>query len=138
MPDNITAEPIACKYGVNLFSNRHAVRLRNYRKDLWLPGEIIAEIDGLSEPWIRARDARWYKYNRKNPNPFEGIIDHELDQSMVQHPDICINMDPHSLTKEHFSNGRGIDHMQILSMEYGAWGLAEYFTHVHIAVSGYE
>eukprot|EP00973_Karenia_brevis_P076707 10654285-Karenia_brevis.AAC.1 len=98
----------------------------------------MAEINGLSEPWVRVLDARWYKLDRKSPNPFEGVTDDVLNQSTAQHPDICKNMDPHSLIKDHFAYNRGNDRMQILSMEYGAWGLDEYFTHVHIAVSAHE
>eukprot|EP00973_Karenia_brevis_P071708 9965128-Karenia_brevis.AAC.1 len=73
----------------------------------------MAEINGLEEPWIRARDARW------------GVTDDVLNQSMVPTQDICVTTDPHALVKDRFEYDKAHDRMKILSVEFGSYGVAE-------------
>eukprot|EP00973_Karenia_brevis_P009240 1253965-Karenia_brevis.AAC.1 len=63
----------------------------------------MAEINGLQEPCIRARDGLWYKHDKKGPNPWTGITDEVLNQSLVPHEDICLNIDPHALANDQFA-----------------------------------
>eukprot|EP00973_Karenia_brevis_P066833 9290451-Karenia_brevis.AAC.1 len=121
-----------------MFSNQNIIRLRNYRVNLWLPGEIMTNVKDLPGSWIRARDARWYKYIEGHVTQTGGKTLEELDGRFGPIRDLSVVNDPKPLLKDKFVFDNACDRMKILSVEHGANGAVQYFPHACIYIPPHE